>query len=264
MSSTTELPKPPNIARYQRASKFITADRMLSRSLGPYKPVTFQQSDGTPAEFPLEIVYIVNEIHRQGLDVKDLSRSQVLAHGHHILVESKIDFKSYQPPVTAAPAKKVKAKEVKAPTNAAPEPPEPPKPQPTAIKTEASAVKKVRVAPEPSAKTEAKPEPPAEPTQPLKEKAPRAKRTEPASSAPISPSAKKGGTYLRPSIPNVPGICIMNLGHGIAVLLEPYVAAKDPEAIELHKIIVAFVDRVYSKTALPGSAEKEKPTDTSK
>ena len=254
MTEPSTFQKPLNITRYKHVNKIISGDRLLSSKLGKNKPVSIPLADGSSEIFPAEIVYVAHEISKKGVDPKSLSRNEILSYGHQMLVESTPDISdqvfSSEQPAAKAPVKASTVKVKPAPSSepkGSTVPPEPALQPPPTLKAvqKADPVKPApaRPAPAPAA---------------LKPKLKKSVASEYAAAVKPTKSVGAALANLRPGIPHVPGLCIMNLGHGILTLLEPHVAAKDAEAVELHKTMVNFVDRVYNKTALPGSAEKEK------
>lgn len=250
----------------------VQRDRVLNGVLGGNK-VAVCSPKKPPVDIPVEVIYLTMEIHRLGVDSADLSAAEITTYGWQFLKNNPIPADALL--VAEPEIQKALAEEPTQPPSK-PEPPVAPKP-----KQPASVVKAIPAAP--AAKPKAPPTlPPPSPTPPtpapprrapvkavVTKAAPTESKVKPAPTevlaAPVAkpverPKAVKTSvTYIRPNIPHVVGVVVMNLLNGVSTVLEPLAAAGDADSISLQNKINELTDEVHRHTTIP-TGEKEAPT----
>lgn len=232
-------PKRTSLMRYRRVSEILRSDNLLSRKLSK-NMVAVCKPDQTHEDFPVEVVHVTDEIHKQGIDAYTMPKNDVIRIAHRLLIQNPgpIPIPAPQPQPqpkakAARPKPAAKAKAVKAA--------KPPKPKPE---------KKARRAPSPKAPATAEQRPAAvEP-----EKAggtPAEDRPPPASTPKLPPE------YVRPYVPNVVGVAALSNLQAVLTLFEPFMAVGDTDAKEVCQKVNELIDDIHRRTVLPASAEKE-------
>lgn len=128
-------PKRTSFTRYRRVSDILQADRLLRTKLSKNMAAVCRGQSHT--DFPIEVVYVTDEIHKQGLDSFTLPKNEVVNTAHRLLVENP------GPIPMPAPLPEKKAAKPKAKAKV--------KPKPKAkAKTKGKALPKVPATAEPS------------------------------------------------------------------------------------------------------------------
>lgn len=225
-------PKRTSFTRYRRVSDILQADNLLRTKLSKTMAAVCRP-DQSHKEFPIEVVYVTDEIHKKGLDAFTLPKIEVIRVAHDLLVKNPSPIPVPAPPPPAPPAVP-KAKVVKK---------EPPKPK---IK--------------PKVKPKAKPK---------KAPAPKVPATAEASPAAVEPKTAgvvqgegvgpclKLPAFVRPGIPFVPGVAAMSVWEAGLLLME---ATGDASLKPLIQKGQELIDELRRHTILPG-AEKDLPTN---
>ena len=256
-------PKRASFMRYARVLEILQGDNALSKKLSK-NTVAICRPDQTHKEFPNEAVYVTDEIHKQGHDAYTMSKGDItrLATRLLILNPGPIPVPTLPPP---PPPPKAKVKAVAKPKPAKPVVAKPVVAKPAAAKP----IKPVKVAPPTP--------PPTPPPVPPKPKVPRrapAPKRQATADCPPAVEQKNAGekvvtkpapvskplAFIRPYAPNVVGVAAMCLLQGVLTLMEPFMAAGDPEVKELCQKVNVLLDDLHRRTVLP-SVEKE-PTTT--
>ena len=257
MIHPSELHRHIGVNRFLGVNKVVQRDRVLNSALGG-KKVAVCSPKKPPVDIPVEVIYLTMEIHRLGVDSANLSAAEITTYGWQFLKNNPIPDDALlvaepeiqkatveeptQPPSKpeplVAPKPKQPAPAVKAiPTAPAAKPKAPPRRAPvTAVVSKASSV-----------------EPKAKPAPAEVLIAPVAKPVE------RQKAVKTGVTYIRPNIPHVVGVVVMNLLNGVSTVLEPLAAAGDSDSISLQNRINELTDEVHRHTTIP-TGEKEAPT----
>ena len=250
--------------RYNRVREILQADNALKRRLSKNMSAVCRP-DQTHDEFPVEVVYVTEEIHKQGLDASTLAKGEVIRTAHRLLVANPVpDLLAVLTPQLApeAPAPEAKLPKAKVPK-------EKPKAKAKVPKAEAPKAKpKVPKAEAPKVPKAPKEKPKAKP----KVLVPKVSATADTSPAAVEPKST-GGTqessvatlppkappaFIRPYIAHVPGIAMMNCLYGARQLMEPF-SASDPDAKDICHKLDDLIDELHRRTVLP-SAEKESTT----
>jgi hypothetical protein len=218
-----DLPKRTSFTRYRRVSDILQADNALKRKLSKNMAAVCRP-DQTHVDFPIEVVYVTDEIHKQGLDAFTLPKLEIIRTAHKLLVENPgpIPMPAPLPPPEAKPKKEAKPK----------------------AKEKPKAKPKAKRAPAPKAPATAAPSPAA---------------VEPKTAG----EAKGDGVaklpcpaYVRPGIPYAVGVAAMsNFEAGILLLESTGDAAYRPIIQKAQEVI----DETRLHTILP-SAQKESST----
>lgn len=232
--------KRTSFMRYKKVHEILKGDNALSKRLST-RMTAVCKTDQTFVDFPVEVIHVTDEIHKQGLDVANMSKIDVIRHGHRLLIANPNPIPMPQPVAPAAtapaPAKKPKAKPPK-PPKAAPPPPPPPK----AAKPKASKPKKKAPAPKGQATAALRPA--------------AVEPNTPGEVAKAEPPPKLPPAYVRPYIPNVVGIAALSNLQAVLTLFEPFMAAGDTDAKEVCQKANELIDDIHRRTVLP-CAEKE-------
>ena len=97
-------PKRTSFMRYARVLEILQGDNALSKKLS--KPsVAVCRPDQTHKEFPNEVIYVTDEIHKQGLDAATLSKIEVIRNAFRLLIQNPGPIPTAAPQPTKAPAK---------------------------------------------------------------------------------------------------------------------------------------------------------------
>lgn len=234
--------KRTSFMRYQRVFDILQGDNLLKKRLSKNMAAVCRP-DQTHKEFPFEVVYVTDKIHEQGLDAYTLAKIEVIRSAHRLLVANPVP-----PPPVAEPA-------------ADPKPEKAVKPKPAKASKPEKAVKpKVE---KPTEKPKPKP----------KDALPKATATAEPSPAAVEPSQtgandgngvaaapvlKTPPAFIRPFIPHVPGIAIMNCLYAARQLLEPHLST-DSDAKNVCNRLDELIDELHRRTVLP-SAETQSTT----
>lgn len=218
--------------RYARVHEIIKQDPALRKHLSK-NTAAICRPDQTSEDFPVEIIAVTDEIHRQSLDAYTLSKLDVIRIAHRLLVlkvaptPAAVEAPVVVPASVPSPKARRGRKKV--------EKPESPPP------AEAAPPKRRRISPKVLA-TPARPE--------GVEPVPTGTKVESPCSSRLLPE------FVRPDVPFIIGVAILSNFQAALTLLESCARAGDPEAKELCQKIVELIDDVHRKTVLPG-AEKE-------
>lgn len=222
-------PKRTSFTRYRRVSDILQADNLLRTKLSKTMAAVCRP-DQSHKEFPIEVVYVTDEIHKKGLDAFTLPKLEVIRVAHGLLV-----------------------------TNPGPIPmPAPPPPLPAVPKAAPKAVKKVP--PKPKVKPKVKPKRVAAPKVPATAEASPAaveqKTTGGSRGNGVSPSPlKPPPVFVRSNIPYLPGVAALSNMQAAILLLE---ATGDSVIKPLIQKAQELVDELHRHVILP-SAEKDVP-----
>lgn len=231
--------KKTSFMRYARVHGILKGDNALSKRLGK-KTAAVCKPNQTYEDFPVEVIAVTDEIHKQGLDAHVASVPDVLR------IAADLLFSGKPLPMPSLPEPPVRAKKVKAPKAAkakkrkAP-PPEPP-PPPPAPKAAKAKVKSAR-----------RPKVPATAERPAAVEPTQAGSAEPSALPPKPPA------MVRPSFPYVVGVAALSNLQAVVTLLEPFAAHNDTDAKEFIQKVNSLIDEVHRRTVLP-SAEAQSST----
>ena len=224
--------KCPTVTRYARVQKVLLSDNALSKKLST-KTSAVCRVDKSFVDFPVEVIHVTDEIHRQGMDSNSLSRTDIIRFGVRLLLQGKVpdNITSLAAVETSVALKDEdeKPKPIK--------PPKPPKlPKVKPPKPELACVVKVKaVNPEKVAA------PPAAP-------AVKASTETKPEKAPVF--------FVRPHVPYVVGTAALSNLWAVLTLFEPFVLEGDAEAREVSQRVNDLIDDIHRRTILP-SAEKD-------
>lgn len=225
---SNDTPKRTSFTRYRRVHDILQADNLLKTKLSKTMAAVCRP-DQSHEEFPIESVYVTDEIHKQGLDAFTLPKIEVIKTAHRLLV------------LTPGPI----------PIPAPPLPPPPPK---------AKKAAKPKVKPKPKAKAKAKPK--AAPRKPPLPKELATAEASPAAVAPKPTGQPDGCTVpplaqpplmVRQDAPYVVGVAALSNLEAAVLLLH---SVNDPALKEPCQRIQDLIDDVHRLTVLP-SAKKE-------
>lgn len=223
--------------RYSRVNEILRSDNALSRRLSK-KTVAVCKPDQTSEDFPVEVVFVTDEIHKQGIDAYTMPKIEVIRMAHRLLVANPQPIPAIVAPPTPQPQPKAKAAQAK---------------KPVAAKADKPAkAKGRRKGPSPKAPATAEPRPAAV------EPKTGGKAEDRPSPEPAPP--KMPPEYVRPFVPYVPGCAMLSNLQAVLTLLEPYVAAGDADAKEVCQKVNELIDDIHRRTVLPSA--KEEPTTT--
>lgn len=228
-------PKRTSFMRYSRVNEILRSDNALSRRLSK-KTVAVCKPDQTSEDFPVEVVFVTDEIHKQGIDAYTMPKIEVIRMAHRLLVANPQPI----PAIVAPPAPQPKAKAAQAKKPVAAKAAKPDKP------------KVRRRTPAPKAPATAEPRPAA--VEPKKTGGNAEDGSPP-------PPPKLPPAYVRPFIPYVVGVAILSLFQAILTLFEPFQSQGDGDAKDVCQKVNELIDEVHRRTVLPTSA-KEEPTTT--
>jgi hypothetical protein len=228
-------PKRTSFMRYSRVNEILRSDNALSRRLSK-KTVAVCKPDQTSEDFPVEVVFVTDEIHMQGIDAYTMPKIEVIRMAHRLLVANPQPI----PAIVAPPAPQPKAKAAQAKKPVAAKAAKPDKP------------KVRRRTPAPKAPATADPRPAA--VEPPKTGGKTEDRSPPPAPLKMPPE------YVRPFVPYVPGCAMLSNLQAVLTLLEPYVAAGDADAKEVCQKVNELIDDIHRRTVLPSA--KEEPTTT--
>jgi len=249
-------PKRTSFMRYSRVNEILRSDNALSRRLSK-KTVAVCRPDQTHQEFPVEVVFVTDEIHKQGTDAYTMPKMDVIRTAHRLLVANSQPI----PHITPPPAPKVKAK-----------PPQKKAAAKTKVPPKAKVLSKAKA---PPAKPKPKPQPKARRRAPAPKDAATVERpptVEPAKAGsntehrepPTIPVAvalpKLPPEFVRPYVHNVVGVAALSNLQAVLTLFEPYVANGDTDAKEVCQKVNELIDEIHRRTVLPTSVEKEPTT----
>jgi len=236
-------PKRTSFMRYARVLEILQGDNALSKKLSK-NTAAVCRPDQTHKEFPVEVVYVTDEIHKQGADAATMPVIEVIRTAFRLLIQNPGPIPTPAP--LPPPAPKVKAKAPAPKPKAAPAKPvkaaKPPAPKPK------EKPKVPRRAPAPKGQATADERPPA-----VEQKiAGESGSTKPE---PVS----KPLAFVRQFVPFVVGVAALSNLQAVLTLLEPFVAAGDTEAKEVCLKVNELIDDIHRRTVLP-CAEKEPTT----
>lgn len=222
---TTE-PKRTSFTRYRRVNDILQADRLLRTKLSKNMAAVCRP-DQSHKEFPIEVVYVTDEIHKQGLDAFTLPKIEVVNTAHRLLVQNTGPIPVPAPPPPAPEKKKAAKPKAVKPKAAKPKP----KPKPTPVKPKALP------------------------------KAPATAEPSPAAVEPKTAGEPKGDgvaklqcpEFVRPGIPFAVGIASMSNMEAAILLLESTSDERYRGAIQK---LQEVIDEVRLHTVLP-SAQKD-------
>jgi len=243
--------KCPTVTRYARVQKVLLSDNALSKKLST-KTSAVCRVDKSFVDFPVEVIHVTDEIHRQGMDSNSLSRTDIIRFGVRLLLQGKVPDNitslaavetsvalkdEDEKPKPIKPPKPPKLPKVKPPKLSKVKPPKPPKlPKVKPPKPELACVVKVKaVNPEKVAA------PPAAP-------AVKASTETKPEKAPVF--------FVRPHVPYVVGTAALSNLWAVLTLFEPFVLEGDAEAREVSQRVNDLIDDIHRRTILP-SAEKD-------
>lgn len=235
--------KRTSLMRYKRVSNILRSDRLLSQKLSKTM-VAVCKHDQTHEDFPAEVVYVTQEIHKEGIDAYTMPKNEIIRTAHRLLIQNPGPIPIPAPETQPEPQPKAKAARSKPAAKAkAVKAAKPPKPKP---KPE----KKARRAPSPKAPATAEERPAAvEPSS--TGGAPNEDRSPPPSTSKPPPE------YVRPFIPYVVGVAILSLLQAILTLFEPFMSNGDGDAKDVCQKVNELIDEIHRRTVIPASAEKE-------
>lgn len=226
--------------RYARVHEILRSDNALSKKLSK-NTAAVCRPDQTSKDFPVEVIYVTDEIHKAGMDAYTVSKLEVIRFAHRLLVANSVPIKLPEAPPPEPP--KVKKEKLPKPPKVKKEkPPKVPRAKRRAVppKTSAAPVPSpAGVEPKTSGEVEACPH-----------------HSEAESVKAQVVAVKPPPEFVRPSIPFVVGVAILSLLQSILTLLESCASSGDNEAKELAQKINELIDEVHRRTILP-SAEKE-------
>lgn len=225
--------------RYERVHEILKGDNALKRKLST-RMAAVCKPDRSFVDFPVEVVHVTDEIHKQGLDVATMTKLDVIRHGFRLLIQNSAQI----PAPTATATALVTGGNGK-----------------TSAKVKVKASAKVK-AEKPKLKPKPKPVKAAPKVQATAASRPAAVEPSPAGETKTSPpvaSASKPITHVRPGTPYVVGVAALTLLESVNVLFQPYVTAGDPDAKEVCARANELIDFIHRRTVLP-SAEKEPTT----
>lgn len=214
-------PKRTSFTRYRRVSDILQADRLLRTKLSKNMAAVCRP-DQSHKEFPIEVVYVTDEIHKQGLDAFTLPKIEVINTAHRLLVQNTGPIPMPAPPPPAPEKKK-------------------------------AAVKPKAVKPKPAPKVKPKGKAPP--------KAPATAEPSPAAVEPKTEGEPKGDgvaklpcpEFVRPGIPFAVGIASMSNMEAAILLLE---STGDERYRTPIQKLQEVIDEVRLHTVLP-SAQKD-------
>jgi len=214
-------PKRTSFTRYRRVNDILQADRLLRTKLSKNMAAVCRGQSHT--DFPIEVVYVTDEIHKQGLDSFTLPKNEVVNTAHRLLVENPGPIPM---PTPLAPEKKE-------------------------AKPKAKTKSKPKLKPRPKAKARGKALP----------KAPATAEPSPAAVDPkTAGEAKADGVaklpcpeFVRPGIPFAVGIASMSNMEAATLLLE---STGDERYRNVIQKLQEVIDEVRLHTVLP-SAQKD-------
>src|SRR5512143_1563953 len=102
-------PKRTSFTRYRRVSDILQADRLLRTKLSKNMAAVCRP-DQSHKEFPIEVVYVTDHIHKQGIDSFTMPKNEVVKVAFDLLVENPGPIPMPAPPPPPAPEKKKAAK----------------------------------------------------------------------------------------------------------------------------------------------------------
>ena len=239
--------KRTSLMRYRRVGNVLQNDRLLSQKLST-EMVGVGKHDQTHEDFPAEVVYVTDEIHKQGVDAYTMPKNDILRIAHRLLIQnpspvSKPDLEP-QPKATAARAAAAAAATTTTTTKVKVKVAQAPKPQrgrrkrKTAVHAEEIAP---AVQPESAggAPIEDRPPPPPPPSS-------------------SSSSSSKPVEYVRPFIPYVVGVAILSLLQAVLTLFEPFMSnGAEGDTKDVCQKVNELIDEIHRRTVIPASAEKE-------
>jgi hypothetical protein len=237
-------PKRTSFMRYARTYEILKSDNALSKKLSK-KMAAVCRTDQTHEDFPVEVIYVTDEIHKQGFDAHTMHKIDVLRLAHRLLIATPGPIPMPELPPLLPPPAKEKKPEAKPKSNSKPRSRPKPKPKPK------PKLEPTRVRPRP--KEEATGDRPA-PVEPVI----TGIEGDGESASTLLPKALPH-QFIRPYVPNVPGIAVMNCLYGAQQLLQPFVAV-DPDAKELSQKLSDLIDEVSRRTVMPSNAETKPAT----
>ena len=230
----TTTPKRTSFMRYQRVLEILQGDNALRKRLSKNMAAVCRP-DQTHKEYPVEVVHVTDEIHKEGLDAYTLSKIEVIRFAHRLLVANHPTASPSAPPdLPVKEAKVPKAAKLK----------EKPKPKlKKAIVPKSTAAAESPIAAEPKTGEDAV------------LKVPDAVFAKVPEVIPIKvPEAKAPPSlFIRPHVPHIPGIAVMNCLFSAFQLMEPF-CASDPDARDLCQRIQTLIDELHRRTILPADA----------
>ena len=239
--------KSASFSRYGRVLTILQSDPLLRKELSKVM-VAVCRPDQTSEDFPREVVYVVDQIHKQNLDSTTLIKDEVLVFAYKLLIENRGPIPTFTPapapePKTPKPAK-IKAT----------------KPEKPAKVEKVKAVKAVK-----AAKPAPAPVPPPEPKAKVKRarRATRPKEQATAEACPPAVEQKNAGTpsgkpmtFVRPNVPYVVGCAALANLQAVLTLLEPFTGAGDLEAKEVCQKLNDLIDDIHRRTVIPSAKEE--------
>lgn len=251
-------PKRTSFMRYARVDEILRSDNLLSRKLSK-KTVAVCRPDQTHHEFSVEVVYVTDQIHKQGIDAYTMPKIDVIRTGHRLLVNNPKPIPDIVVPLETPARKsttnhKVKVKvRQKTKVKAKVKTEKPPKRRRMARPKDAATadVSPAAVETEPAGVNHADEQPLVSEDEPLPEVLSQAPmpETEPPPKPPII-------KFVRPYVPNVVGVAALSNLQAVLTLFEPYMAVGDADAKEVCQKVNELIDDIHRRTVLP-SAEKE-------
>lgn len=236
--------KSASFSRYGRVLTILQSDPLLRKELSKVM-VAVCRPDQTSEDFPREVVYVVDQIHKQNLDSTTLIKDEVLVFAYKLLVENRGPIPTFTPVAVPEP-KTPKPAKIKAT-----------KPEKPAKVEKVKAVKAAKPAPAPV--------PPPEPKAKVKRarRATRPKEQATAEACPPAVEQKNAGTpsgkpmtFVRPNVPYVVGCAALANLQAVLTLLEPFTGAGDLEAKEVCQKLNDLIDDIHRRTVIPSAKEE--------
>ena len=230
--------KSASFSRYGRVLTILQSDPLLRKELSKVM-VAVCRPDQTSEDFPREVVYVVDQIHKQNLDTTTFSKDEVLVFAYT--------------PVSAPEPKTPKLAKIKPAKIKAAKPEKPAKVEKVKV------VKAAKPAPAPA------PVPPPEPKAKVKRarRATRPKEQATAETCPPAVEQKNAGTpsgkpmtFVRPNVPYVVGCAALANLQAVLTLLEPFSGAGDLEAKEVCQKLNDLIDDIHRRTVIPSAKEE--------
>lgn len=212
-------PKRTSFTRYRRVSDILQDDPLLKTKLSKNMAAVCRGQSHT--DFPIEVVFITDHIHKQGIDAYTMPKNEVVKVAFDLLVENPIPI-PMPAPLPPAPEKK-KAAKVKAVK---------PKPKPK-VKPKRKAL--------PKAPATAEPSPAAVAESPGETQGDGVVKLRPAPA------------FVRPGVPLSLGVASMSNLEAAAMLLE---SIGDATYRPIVQKIQEVIDEIRLHTVLP-SAQKD-------
>ena len=243
--------KSASFSRYGRVLTILQSDPLLRKELSKVM-VAVCRPDQTSEDFPREVVYVVDQIHKQNLDTTTFSKDEVLVFAYKLLVENRGPIPTFTP-VSAPEPKTPKLAKIKPAKIKAAKPEKPAKVEKVKV------VKAAKPAPAPA------PVPPPEPKAKVKRarRATRPKEQATAEACPPAVEQKNAGTpsgkpmtFVRPNVPYVVGCAALANLQAVLTLLEPFTGAGDLEAKEVCQKLNDLIDDIHRRTVIPSAKEE--------